>query len=64
MNQKQTDTGEGRREESLNKWREKAMEIGAGIKAVRQGAQGADSSRIKVNLMLKARQALWEDGSK
>lgn len=38
------------------------MEIGAGIKAVRQGAQGADSSRIKVNLMLKARQALWEDG--
>ena len=40
------------------------MEIGAGIKAVRQGAQGADSSRIKVNLMLKARQALWEDGSK
>ena len=40
------------------------MEIGAGIKAMRQGAQGADSSRIKVNLMLKARQALWEDGSK
>lgn len=40
------------------------MEIGAGIKAVRQGARGADSSRMKVNLMLKARRALWEDGGK
>lgn len=40
------------------------MEIGAGIKAVRQGAQSADSSRMKVNLMLKARRALWEDGGK
>lgn len=40
------------------------MEIGAGRKAVRQGAQSADSSRMKVNLMLKARRALWEDGDK
>lgn len=40
------------------------METGAGIKAVRQGTQSADSSRMKVNLMLKARRALWEDGGK
>lgn len=36
------------------------MELGAGIKAVRQGLQSADSSRMKGNLMLKARRALWE----
>lgn len=40
------------------------MELGAGIKAVRQGAQSADSFRMKVNLMLKARRARWEDGGK
>lgn len=40
------------------------MELGAGIKAVRQGAQSADSSRMKDNLMLKARRALWEDEGK
>lgn len=39
------------------------MEIGAGIKAVRQGTRSADSSRMKVNLMLKAWRALWEDGA-
>lgn len=40
------------------------METGAGIKAVGQGAQSADSSRKKVNLLLKAKQALWEDREK
>lgn len=40
------------------------METGAGIKAVRQGTPSADSSRMKVNLLLKARRALWEDGGK
>lgn len=40
------------------------METGAGIKAVRQGAQGADSSWRKVNLLLKARTALWDGGGK
>lgn len=39
------------------------MEIGAGIKAVRRGAPGAESSRRKVNLLLTARRALWEDGA-
>lgn len=40
------------------------MELGAGIKAVRQDAESADSSRMKGNLMLKARWALWEDEGK
>lgn len=56
--------GVGGRKDDLNKWREKAMETGAGIKAVGQGAQSADSSRKKVNLLLKAKQALWEDREK
>lgn len=40
------------------------MEIGARIKAVREGSVSADSSTMKVNLMLKARSHLREDRGK
>lgn len=37
---------------------------GTSIKAVRQASWSADSSRVRPNLMLKARGALKGDGSK
>lgn len=40
------------------------MATGAEIKAVRQRTQSADSCRMKVNLMLKAKGFLKEDGDK
>lgn len=65
MSQKPTDKWEGRRE---GRMLEQVKREGHGNrsrnKSCGTGAQSADSSRMKVNLMLKARKVLWEDRGK